>query len=163
MVVAATIVIVDVPAFTVADALQDQEVTDIALAQSVIVPPALIVNPPAPPELVIDLPFVSNVPLVIVIETFVAAPQSSCAVQTPPIPLKTTLPPIILPAHVIVLPDVVALKVNVPVYVLTNQLYKVILHEIVIGVDHAHVTFHEAGAANVKSRQSFVVASIVTV
>lgn len=58
---------------------------------------------------------------------------------------------------------VVALNVKAPVYDLTRPLYKVILHEIVIATDPAQVTFHEAGAAKVKSRQSFVVASIVTV
>lgn len=53
--------------------------------------------------------------------------------------------------------------VIVPIYVRTNPLYNVILPDIIIATDHAHVTLPLAGAANVISRQSFVVASIVTV
>lgn len=64
---------------------------------------------------------------------------------------------------VIVFPVAVLLKVSMPVYVLINPLYAVKFHDIFIATDQAHVMFPLAGAANVISLQSFVVASIVTV
>lgn len=88
----------------------------------------------------------------------------SCKVHPPHIPSKYTKSELRdTPAIVIVFPVVVALNVIAPVYVLTKPLYKVILPDIVIATDQAHVTLPEAGAQKVKSRQSFVVASIVTV
>lgn len=65
--------------------------------------------------------------------------------------------------NVIVFHVDVLLNVGIHVYVLIRPEYSVILHETVIDVLPVHVTFPLAGAANVISLQSFVVASIVTV
>ena len=70
---------------------------------------------------------------------------------------------IVTPAKVSVLPVEVELKVRLPEYVRTRPLYSVIDPDIVIATDPAQVTLPEAGAEKVKSLQSLVVASMVTV
>lgn len=118
----------------------------------------LLLNPP----IVTVTPFVSRVPEVTV-TLLVQLLNVSCKVHTPPAPLNVNDDAVVIPAKVIVFPDEVALNVRAPVYVRISPEYSVILPEILIAVDPAHVTFPLAGAANVISLQSFVVASIVTV
>lgn len=106
--------------------------------------------------------FVSRVPAVIVI---VPEPllNVSCKVQPHHAPEKEKADAKVVPAIVIVFPVLVALKVNAHVYVLMSPLYNAMLPDIVIATDPAHVILPEAGAQKVKSLQSFVVASMVTV
>lgn len=136
-------------------------------------PVQLIVEAPRVTTLVLDpaeanvpqvtvLPFVSNVPLVTeIIEAQLL--NVSCNVHHQPTPLKSITEAKVVPARVTVLPVAVELNVKAPVYVRINPLYNVILPEIVIATDQAHVTLPVNGAQNVISRHSFVVASIVTV
>lgn len=89
--------------------------------------------------------------------------QLSCIVHPPHTQLNVVALAVVTVLSVIVFHGEVALNVIAPVYVLIRPAYNVILPDIVIATDQAHVTFPLAGAAKVISLQSFVVASIVTV
>lgn len=107
-------------------------------------------------------PFVSRVPH----ETDRVADhilQVSCIVHPHPTPEKVRELASVTPAKVVVFPVDTESNVRAPVYVRIRPEYSVMLPDTVIATDPDHVTSHTKGAAKLRSRQSFVVASIVTV